>query len=129
MAGPRSIASSWRRLFFVLALSCWAGCASHGNFSEGLYQRKLKERPWLGAKGDIGVDPSRYDVRQTLLASGLRVGVERAPTRGMVGVVLVVGAGSVDDPRGKEGLAHLVEHLTFHATFEGRPTTEVVAHL
>jgi zinc protease len=32
--------------------------------------------------------------------------------------VAVVGAGSSRDPRGKEGLAHLVEHLAFRAEVE-----------
>src|SRR5262249_1206423 len=33
------------------------------------------------------------------------------------------------DPYGKEGLAHLVEHLVFHARFGGRSVSETLARL
>ena len=41
----------------------------------------------------------------------MRVLVEEDKSSPVVGIVNVVGAGSTDDPPGKEGLAHLVEHL------------------
>ena len=47
--------------------------------------------------------------------SGLRLGTETGETRGMVAVVTVVGSGSGADPPEHEGLAHLVEHLVYHA--------------
>ena len=47
----------------------------------------------------------------------------------MVGVVLVVGQGGAVDPPGKEGVAHLVEHLGFHARFEGHSVSEALARL
>src|SRR5262245_18393702 len=56
-----------------------------------------------------------FSVRQQVLPSGLRVGVESGETRGMVAVVTVVGSGSSVDPAGREGLAHLIEHLVYHA--------------
>jgi zinc protease len=52
---------------------------------------------------------------QLTLASGTRAAFEVSPDFGAAGVVLVMGTGSVDDPHGKEGLAHLVEHLVFHS--------------
>lgn len=45
--------------------------------------------------------------------SGLRVVVERAPDKGVGGVVLLVRSGSAQEPTGQAGLAHLVEHLVF----------------
>lgn len=47
--------------------------------------------------------------------SGLRVVVERAPDKGVSGVVLLVRSGSAEEPEGQAGLAHLVEHLVFQA--------------
>jgi len=49
------------------------------------------------------------------LPSGMRVVVEKDATRPLVAVVSVVDVGGTDDPPGKEGLAHLVEHLAFRS--------------
>jgi zinc protease len=54
-----------------------------------------------------------------LLASGIRLVVEEDRSSPVVAVVNVVAAGSTHDPPGKEGLAHLVEHLTFRAKVAG----------
>ncbi|WP_394848672.1 insulinase family protein [Pendulispora brunnea] len=59
-------------------------------------------------------------VRQIVFPSGLRVVAERDATSPVVGIFLVVGAGSSKDPVGKEGLAHLVEHLAFRSRPFGR---------
>jgi zinc protease len=66
-------------------------------------------------------DLPRFAVEQEALPSGLRVGVESAPARGMVAVVLAIGAGSSADPPERDGLAHLVEHLVYHAHGKGQP--------
>jgi zinc protease len=42
--------------------------------------------------------------------------VEEDHSAPVVGVVTIVGTGSTRDPPGKEGLAYLVQRLTFHAT-------------
>lgn len=47
------------------------------------------------------------------LESGLRLVTEEAPGRGLVAVALTVAAGGDDDPAGRHGMAHLVEHLMF----------------
>ena len=65
--------------------------------------------------GDLAMELPRFKVRQSVLPSGLRLGVEGGETRGMVAVVTVLGAGSSADPPEREGLAHLVEHLVYHA--------------
>ncbi|GEC06259.1 hypothetical protein SSP24_39140 [Streptomyces spinoverrucosus] len=45
--------------------------------------------------------------------------VEELPGRGLVAVALTVGAGGDDDPPGRHGMAHLVEHLMFPRGDEG----------
>ena len=133
---PAVPARSWRQrvrlrptllaLPALLSAAGLAGCG-HRPLSRGLLP--FGSVDVLSNPGDIGLEPATFEVRQTVLPSGLRVGYERAPTRGMVGAVLVIGSGSTEDPPGKEGLAHLVEHLTFHATQEGRRTDAVFARL
>lgn len=45
--------------------------------------------------------------------TGVRLITEEMPGRGLVAVALTVGAGGDDDPAGRHGMAHLVEHLMF----------------
>ena len=54
------------------------------------------------------------------LPSGMRIVIEEDHSKPVVAVVAVINAGAADDPPGKEGLAHLVEHLTFRAKPDGR---------
>ncbi len=54
------------------------------------------------------------------LPSGMRIVIEEDHSKPVVVVVTVVGAGAADDPVGKEGLAHLVEHLTSRARPDGK---------
>ncbi|MFB7300274.1 M16 family metallopeptidase [Streptomyces rubiginosohelvolus] len=51
----------------------------------------------------------------SVLLGGLRVCVESVPQygRGLAAVALTVAAGGDDDPAGRHGTAHLVEHLMF----------------
>lgn len=68
---------------------------------------------------NVGMGDIHFDLTQARLPSGLQVSLERTPARGMVTVVLTVGAGSAADPAGKEGLAHLLEHLAFRSQSRG----------
>jgi len=52
--------------------------------------------------------------------SGLRLVTEQEPGSRRVAVALLVGAGAAQDPQGKEGLAHFVEHLAFRSRPTGR---------
>src|SRR5262245_20394774 len=54
-----------------------------------------------------------FPARRYTLPSGLRVVVEDDPSASIVGSVWVVEAGTIDDPPGRYGLAHAVEHLVF----------------
>lgn len=54
-----------------------------------------------------------------VLPNGLRVFLERDPQSPVVSLGWMVPAGAASDPPGKEGLAHLTEHLIFRAPREG----------
>jgi zinc protease len=56
-----------------------------------------------------------FKQRDFPLGSGLRMLVQEDHSAPLVAVVAVYGVGSGGDPGGQEGLAHLVEHLTFRA--------------
>lgn len=55
------------------------------------------------------------DTRDFQLPSGLRVVMQPDSTQPVVGITMVIDHGSVSDPVGKEGLAHVVEHMVFRA--------------
>lgn len=54
------------------------------------------------------------------LPSGMRIIIEEDHSKPVVVVVTVLNAGAADDPVGKEGLAHLTEHLTARARPDGK---------
>jgi zinc protease len=56
---------------------------------------------------------------QLVLPNGVRVFLERDPQSPVVSIGWMVPAGTANDPPGKEGLAHLTEHLVFRAPREG----------
>ena len=64
-----------------------------------------------------------FHLRDFRLRSGMRVLVEQDKSAPVAGVITVVGVGSTSDPPGKEGLAHLVEHLTFRSKVGTPPTS------
>ena len=66
-------------------------------------------------RGETGIRPFAFDLWDVHCPSGLRVIVERAPESPVVGVTALVAVGGRQDPPGKEGLAHLVEHLAFRS--------------
>src|SRR5262249_26480177 len=61
-----------------------------------------------------------FQVRPLATPSGLQIILERDPTAPLIAVALVVDTGSAADPPGREGLAHLVEHLAFRARTDGQ---------
>src|SRR5687767_11223825 len=60
-----------------------------------------------------GADAYFFPLFSAQLPSGLQLLVEQDRRSPIAGVVWAVDAGSTSDPPGKEGLAHLVEHLVF----------------
>jgi zinc protease len=59
--------------------------------------------------------PVEYDGHFATFPSGLRLVVYEMPRVDRFAVTVSYGSGSAQDPAGKEGLAHLVEHLAFRA--------------
>jgi zinc protease len=86
--------------------------AAAGATGGGCVVRKSAAVPTAG-------EAIHYPLRTLELADGLTVVLEQAPDFGSAGAMLVVGAGSADEPADKAGLAHLVEHLAFDATHRG----------
>ncbi len=58
------------------------------------------------------------EVRQTTLASGLRVVTERMPEAHSVAVGAWVGIGARDEPAELAGVSHFLEHLLFKGTLQ-----------
>jgi zinc protease len=72
------------------------------------------------AASGVSVGQSSDKVGTIDLPSGMRIVIEEDHSKPVVAVVEVISAGAAEDPAGKEGLAHLVEHLTFRAKPDGR---------
>lgn len=64
---------------------------------------------------DLVLEDVAFPLRELRYPSGLRVVAERDARSPVVGTFLVVGAGSSSDPKGKEGLAHYIEHLAYRS--------------
>jgi zinc protease len=73
-------------------------------------------------RGKVVMRDVNFPLRDFRLPSGLRVVVEEDRRSPVVAVVAVVGVGGSGDPTGKEGLAHVVEHLAFRARHAGGPS-------
>jgi len=77
---------------------------------------RIEEAPAVRHQGLAGRPLRATTTMQTMtLPSGLLLLLDQDPYAAKAGVVSVVLGGSSADPSGMEGLAHLVEHLTFRA--------------
>ncbi|MCE9667684.1 insulinase family protein [Myxococcus stipitatus] len=94
---PSSRPFQWVRGGVVLVASLLCACAS------------------LPPRGQVVMRDVSFPLRDFRMPSGLRVVVEQDRRAPVVAVVTVVGAGGSSDPAGKEGLAHVVEHLAFRS--------------
>ncbi|NVJ00172.1 insulinase family protein [Myxococcus sp. AM009] len=100
-----SLPSAWRPRAAVIALALLlSACAT------------------LPQRGQIVMRDVAFPLRDFRFPSGLRVVVEQDARSPVVAVVAVVGAGGSSDPGGKEGLAHVVEHLAFRSRHAGGPS-------
>ena len=70
--------------------------------------------------GTTGQPPAAhaFPVQEFTLPSGLKVVIEQDDVSTIAGIVVVVDAGAVDDPPGKAGMAHVLEHLVFRVPDE-----------
>lgn len=91
-----------RKLFLLLGVLLASGCAA----------TQLPDKPVL----------EEYALPQRVfeLKSGLRVLVQEDHSSDQVVVTSTFAVGSKDDPVGKEGLAHFVEHLAFRSKPDGK---------
>jgi zinc protease len=76
----------------------------------------------LPTRGQVVMRDVSFPLRDFRLPSGLRVVVEEDRRSSVVAVVALVGVGGANDPVGKEGLAHVVEHLAFRARHSDSPS-------
>jgi zinc protease len=86
---------------FVAAAFALAACAT-------------SSAPQAGGSGALEVAPLQYTMRT--LDNGLRVYAMRDPNTANVSVQVWYDVGSVDDPVGRSGFAHLFEHIMFKST-------------
>ena len=77
--------------------------------------------PTLALKGGV----ASVDGLDLCFGTGLRIAYMVDHTHPTVTVTTVVGSGAIADPTGKEGLAHVVEHLWFRSGPEDYPTVDV----
>src|SRR5438270_827447 len=67
-------------------------------------------------RASVGPRRTEYaGLRSRVLPSGLLVLLDQDPYAASAGVVSVVTGGAGTEPDGAQGIAHLVEHLTFRA--------------
>jgi zinc protease len=112
-------------LVVILPLVAWSGgaCvppAEQPAVSEVERPRRTKA---TGARAPALLHPRLQGI---VLPSGLRLLLDEDPHATAAGVVSIVAGGSSADPPGAEGLAHLVEHLTYRAVDAapgGQPVT------
>lgn len=94
-----------------------------GNFViKRTYRLTLSWTLLLSLVACVPPPPFRFDLGRVEVAandftfpSGLRILFQVEHTQPVVSVAMVIDAGSADDPKGQEGVAHLVEHLWFRS--------------
>jgi zinc protease len=75
-------------------------------------------------------EPYELSQRDFPLKSGLRVVVQEDHSAPVIAAVSTFMVGSTQDPVGKEGLAHFVEHLAFRTRFaDGLPIMDRLKHM
>jgi zinc protease len=79
--------------------------------------------PAASARPNLELELEDYSIqtRDFCFASGLRVSFQEDHSQPVVSVTSVVDHGSDSDPVGKEGIAHLIEHLWFRSERDGLP--------
>ena len=94
--------------------------------------QELRARKRSPARGHVHVRGCTHAVKAETftLDNGLQVVVLLVPASSQVAYMVWYKVGSADDPAGKSGLAHLVEHATFHSTgtHEQRDRAQSMAH-
>ena len=63
--------------------------------------------------------PLSIEMRDYVFPSGLRIIFSEDHSQPVVSLTMMVDHGSQDDPQGREGIAHLIEHLWFRSVQPG----------
>jgi zinc protease len=100
------------QLRFAVVCLCAFACAARPQTGPSA---ERPAHPPLGELGALGFPKLDQPVEQRETGSGLRIVQQRAPGTGLVAVAMTIGAGSARDPVGQEGMAHLLEHVSFRA--------------
>ncbi len=79
-------------------------------FTRTAYSAEEAARPTSGAWGEPGGSAARRTQARAVLENGLTVLVQEDRRHGLAAAALVIGAGSGDDPAGREGLASFAAH-------------------
>ena len=74
----------------------------------------------LPQRGRVALGDIKIPVRDLRYGSGLRVLVEEDHSAPRVAIANIVGVGSANEPAGKEGMSHFIEHLAFRARHDGK---------
>jgi len=76
---------------------------------------------------EVAGPPVDYPAQFVTSITGLRIASYEVPGTQRVSMTVSYGVGAADDPAGKEGLAHLVEHLTFRSRNASKPGAHEIA--
>ncbi|MCB9655306.1 MAG: insulinase family protein [Deltaproteobacteria bacterium] len=112
MSGGNMGTISWRFVLATVALTI--GCAQRAGYAASSEPRRIESH-------DLAID-----VERAVLGNGLRVLLSPDPEATGVAVVMTFEAGTLHEPPGRSGLAHLVEHIIYRGT---TPDTDDVARL
>lgn len=110
----------------ILALAPLALCAPALAAESGPTEVvEVTSAPTRAERPDLNLDLRNYSLNMQDLRfpSGLRVIFQRDNTQPIVAITAVTDHGASDDPLGKEGIAHLVEHLWFRSEQGDLPKT------
>ena len=77
---------------------------------------------------NLELDDYQIDLRDFNFPSGLRILFQEDHTQPIISITAVIDRGSADDPEGREGIAHLVEHLWFRSLHGDLPKVWNVLH-
>ncbi|HEY1562180.1 MAG TPA: insulinase family protein [Caulobacteraceae bacterium] len=88
-------------------------------FALGAPSASAADPPWAQAKSDIPPDPA---VRFGILPNGMRYAVmKNATPAGQTSIRLRIGSGSLEERDDQQGLAHVLEHMSFKGSIHVPP--------
>jgi zinc protease len=113
--GPPVPSAPRQTISLALIVAFAAGCLAPAPPGAGPDAPGTPARYAQAPRPPAPVPASHPAIVHVVLPSGLLIVLEQDIHATAAGVVAVVRGGSSADPQGKEGVAHLVEHLTYRA--------------